>query len=145
MELEMVASDGPSLDAYPYRIEERTEGFELDVMETIVSICEDIKGGKATADISKTFHETLSRAVTEVCCLLRTRTSIKDVCMSGGVFQNALLSGLLIDSLEKTGFSVYVHSLVPPNDGGIALGQAAIGSLGARTKAIGVNPARREG
>jgi hydrogenase maturation protein HypF len=142
MELEMVASDGPCLEAYPYRIEERAEGFALDVREMIVSICGDIKDGKAKADISKKFHETLSRAVTEICCLLRTRTSIKDICMSGGVFQNALLSDLLIDSLEKTGFSVYVHSLVPPNDGGIALGQAAIASLSARTNAVRVNTVR---
>jgi hydrogenase maturation protein HypF len=145
MELEMVASGGSCFEAYPYRIEERSEDFALDVRETIVSICEDIKNGKATADISKKFHETLSRAVIEICCLLRTRTSVKDICMSGGVFQNALLSDLLIDSLEKRGFSVYVHSLVPPNDGGIALGQAAIVSHGACTNAVRTDTLRRKG
>jgi hydrogenase maturation protein HypF len=129
MELEMVASDRPCSEPYPYRIIERAEASVLDVSEMIGAICEDVSRGKSVADISRKFHETLSHAVVEICCLIRAKTSITHLCMSGGVFQNALLSNLLVDSLEKKGFSVYLHSLVPPNDGGIALGQAAIASF----------------
>ncbi|MCX5801444.1 MAG: carbamoyltransferase HypF [Candidatus Eisenbacteria bacterium] len=149
MELEMVASDKPCLEPYPYRIVERakpslpdvagkaTPTWILDLSAMIEFICEDVRKGEATSDISRRFHETLSRATTEMCCLIRTKTSIKDVCLSGGVFQNALLSTLLVDSLDKAGFKVYLHSLVPPNDGGIALGQAAIASFAARTQVTG--------
>ena len=142
MELEMAASERPALESYPYRISERAGCFVLDMSETIESICEEVRAERSIADISRRFHETLSRAVTEMCCLIRTKTSIKDVCMSGGVFQNALLSDLLIDSLEKAEFNVYLHSLVPPNDGGIALGQAAIASLAARTNSVCSNTPR---
>lgn len=136
MELEMVASERPALGYYPYRISERAGCLILDPSKMIESICEEVRGETSAADISRRFHETISRAVTEVCGLIRTKTSIKEVCLSGGVFQNALLSDLLIDSLEKAGFNVYIHSLVPPNDGGIALGQAAIASFAARTNAV---------
>lgn len=142
MELEMVASDEPCSESYPYRIVERSGSFVLNLNEMIECICEDVKDGKLTADISRRFHETISRAVAEVCCLIRTQTSIKDVCLSGGVFQNALLSDLLVDRLENAGFRVYVHSLVPPNDGGIALGQAVIASFAANTKGCCANAER---
>ena len=135
MELEMVASGEPGQKPYPYKVVEQEGRFVIDVGDMIISICDDIDNGKTISDISRRFHETLSHAVVSVCENIRTRTTIKEVCMSGGVFQNTLLSNLLIDSLEKAGFKVYFHSLVPPNDGGIALGQAAIGSftLGIKT------------
>lgn len=136
MELEMIASDRPDLDPYPYRIDEKGGVFVIDVSQTIECICEEVRAQVSPSDVSRKFHETISRAVTEVCSLIRARTSIRDVCMSGGVFQNTLLSNLLIDSLEKSAFKVHFHSLVPPNDGGISLGQAAIASFAARKNSV---------
>ena len=54
-------------------------------------------------------------------------TGIRKVALSGGVFQNRLLLELVDDGLAEKGFEVLKHSLIPPNDGGIALGQAAYG------------------
>ncbi|MXW88951.1 MAG: hypothetical protein F4Z54_05325, partial [Acidimicrobiaceae bacterium] len=57
----------------------------------------------------------------------RESTGLSAVALSGGVFQNRRLVELLLPDLEKAGFEVLRHRQVPPNDGGIALGQAAIG------------------
>jgi len=61
---------------------------------------------------------------TDLCLYLRRGTAIDQVVLSGGSFQNAILVEELTRSLAMAGFSVYTHRLVPPNDGGIALGQA---------------------
>jgi hydrogenase maturation protein HypF len=55
---------------------------------------------------------------------LRRQTDLDRVVLSGGTFQNAILLEELSRSLAKSGFAVYTHRLVPPNDGGISLGQA---------------------
>jgi hydrogenase maturation protein HypF len=57
---------------------------------------------------------------------LREETGIEDVVMSGGVFQNVLLTRRLLELLEERGLRGYTHERVPPNDGGLCLGQAAI-------------------
>ena len=61
------------------------------------------------------------------CCYQRTRTATDVVALSGGVFQNLLLLRLVDEGLRREGFRVLKHSMVPTNDGGIALGQAAAG------------------
>ncbi len=142
MELEMVAADEPCGEPYPYRILEPGQGRNgdrgrgwapvapgarvLDFGAMVLRIAEDAAAGTPVPAISRRFHETLCRAFVDACCALRAERSINDVCMSGGVFQNALLSTILGESLERERFKVYVHTQVPPNDGGLALGQAAV-------------------
>jgi hydrogenase maturation protein HypF len=64
--------------------------------------------------------------IEEVCAQLRQQTGLKQVVLSGGVFQNCLLTEMVVSRLEKSGLAVLTHSLVPPNDGGLALGQAVV-------------------
>jgi hydrogenase maturation protein HypF len=64
--------------------------------------------------------------IEEVCAQVRQNTGLKRVVLSGGVFQNCLLTEMVLLRLEKSGFHVLTHSLVPPNDGGLALGQAVV-------------------
>lgn len=71
------------------------------------------------------FHAGLAAQITEACKLAREKTGLTTVALSGGVFQNHLLMRLVLQALRKEGFKVLKHSLVPPNDGGLALGQAA--------------------
>jgi len=67
-----------------------------------------------------------------VCAALRERSGLGTVALSGGVFQNLLLVGQVVNQLEESGFRVLTHARVPPNDGGISLGQAAV--AGARDR-----------
>jgi hydrogenase maturation protein HypF len=60
------------------------------------------------------------------CQLLRESSGLGTVALSGGVFQNLLLLGTVVGLLEARGFRVLTHSRVPPNDGGISLGQAVV-------------------
>ena len=62
-----------------------------------------------------------------MCEKIRSKKGLDEVALSGGVFQNRLLLEKMIRSLENKGFKIYTNSLLPPNDGGIAYGQAAIG------------------
>lgn len=71
------------------------------------------------------FHAGLAAQITAACQLARRQTGLDTVALSGGVFQNHLLMRLMLQSLRKAGFKVLKHSLVPPNDGGLCLGQAA--------------------
>ncbi|UCF79078.1 MAG: carbamoyltransferase HypF, partial [Candidatus Eiseniibacteriota bacterium] len=126
MELEMCASELYSGHPYSYRIFKQEDCHLLDVADMIREILEDLRRGTAVGEVSRRFHETLGAGVTEMCGIIRDEKALGTVCMSGGVFQNALLSGILMKSLAAAGFRVYVHSLVPANDGGLALGQAAV-------------------
>jgi len=64
--------------------------------------------------------------VRQVCRILRDETGLNAVALSGGVWQNMALLQRTVDRLDIDGFEVYVHRLVPPNDGGLSLGQAAV-------------------
>ena len=71
------------------------------------------------------FHQKLADLITDGCRKIRKKTKCNCVALSGGVFQNRLLLRMVEEGLEKEHFTVLRHHLIPANDGGIALGQAA--------------------
>lgn len=73
------------------------------------------------------FHQRLASQIAGVVLAAQEQTGISTAALSGGVFQNRLLLELTVTLLEQVGIRVLTHSLVPPNDGGIALGQAVYG------------------
>ncbi|HEX3028902.1 MAG TPA: carbamoyltransferase HypF [Clostridia bacterium] len=111
---------------YPYEIIYRNSGYQISVQQLILALVEDIGKGRDISQVSGAFHRTVASITLDVCLLLREKSAINNVVLSGGVFQNRILLGLTLDNLEKNGFHVYTHSKVPANDGGISLGQAAI-------------------
>ncbi len=126
MELESLAeSAGPS-GSYPYMVKSSAEGSQLDFRLTIEAIIEDIAAGEDKKSMARRFHTTIAVASADVCDKIRRAKGVSQVVLSGGVFQNRLLSEELQEILTQRGFQVYTHRLVPPNDGGIALGQAVI-------------------
>ena len=83
------------------------------------------------------FHETIIASFTEAAGIARERTGIGTIALSGGCMQNRILSERLPVTLEASGFEVLVNHLVPPNDGGISLGQAYI--AGSLARQIGID------
>ena len=80
--------------------------------------------GENICDLAKFFHESLAEFTAQICEDLSLRTKIKTVALSGGVFQNSLLSSLTAQKIQRRGLKVLRHELIPANDGGICYGQA---------------------
>jgi hydrogenase maturation protein HypF len=76
--------------------------------------------------IARRVHNTIARATTDLCEKIRTASGNNRVVLSGGSFQNKLLTEGIFSGLVDKGFEVFTHRLVPPNDGGLALGQAVV-------------------
>lgn len=112
-------------DPYPFEID--NNGLRsIDMAPMVRSIVEDVSDGKDPSYIAARFHQTLASVITTTLLLMREASGINEVALSGGAFQNSLLLSLSMDSLAREGFMVYINEQVPSNDGGVALGQAAI-------------------
>jgi hydrogenase maturation protein HypF len=85
--------------------------------------------------VAARFHNGLAGVTVAACQALRDATGLETAALSGGVFQNLLLLERTVAGLEQAGFRVLVHSRVPPNDGGISLGQAAVAGARDRSRA----------
>jgi hydrogenase maturation protein HypF len=122
--LEMVAATAVE-ERYGFEIEEG-EPTVLDFRPAIAEMVRDVTAGRDAGELSACFHNTLSAAIVEVCCRLRTSDGLERVCLSGGTFQNSYLLHRTVVELRRREFGVFLHALVPANDGGISLGQAAV-------------------
>jgi hydrogenase maturation protein HypF len=111
-------------EQWPWRIDTRPLVREL--------VSEAHRRDATTAQLSGRFHRTVVDIVWGTCEAIRRRTGIERVVLSGGVFQNELLLRGCHATLGGAGFEVYSHNRVPANDGGVALGQAAVAGWGAR-------------
>jgi len=99
---------------------------QLDLRPAIAEMVRDLREGIGPPVIAARFHNTLAHAIAAVCLHLREETGLTRVCLSGGTFQNFTLLERTLPLLRAAGLETFLHRLVPPNDGGIALGQAAI-------------------
>jgi hydrogenase maturation protein HypF len=126
MELEMIA-DGTESGSYEGSWENRADGPILIPSAPIIGgVLRDLAGGHSPAVISARFHNTLVILFDRLCRHLRAATGIDRVALSGGVFQNNRLLAGLSAALERSGFDLLTHRLVPTNDGGLCLGQAVV-------------------
>ncbi|MCX8031432.1 MAG: carbamoyltransferase HypF [Thermodesulfovibrionales bacterium] len=129
--LESILEDDKSysdLDLYyPYEIiKEGITKYFVDFSQTIKGIVNDIKEEKNRALISHKFHSTVVNVIITMTKIIRDKTAINTVALSGGVFQNKYLLENATNELCKNGFKVFFNEEVPPNDAGISLGQAYI-------------------
>ncbi len=102
------------------------DGEALDFGPMIREIVLDIADGTGIDRISAMFHNTVAAGIGEACESIAAERNMKQVILSGGVFQNEFLLGLASERLRQQGFEVYSHFLLPPNDACIAMGQAAV-------------------
>jgi hydrogenase maturation protein HypF len=118
--LEQAALKSDISDSYPFTL----RNSEIDQRPVIEAIVKDLDKNTAPEIIARKFHNTIVDIIVSIAESLRKETGISTVALTGGVFQNALLSEYSFNRLTEKGFSPLLHQLVPPNDGGVALGQA---------------------
>ncbi len=99
----------------------------LNTGDIVAHLVREKLEGEDSGKLAYEFHRALADEILAACEEAEQETGIRKVALSGGVFQNRLLLELVDDGLAEKGFEVLKHSLIPPNDGGIALGQAAYG------------------
>jgi hydrogenase maturation protein HypF len=152
IELEQLADPGAG-GAYAVRLTDGADGI-LVVRGTdlIRSVVEDLRARIPLPVIAARFHAGLSDAIVAVVTTIADRSAVDTVALSGGVFQNLLLETRTVAALSAKGLRVLTHGRVPPNDGGISLGQVAV--AGARDRAgriddgaddLGAAPPRTDG
>jgi len=125
IELEALAEGAEVLGTYSCGIT-GDERLIVDFAPLFADLLADRAAGADTAAMAYRFHATVARAAVDVCTRIAGKSGLDRVVLSGGVFQNRLLTEMIYTGLFDRGLQVFTHRLVPPNDGGIALGQAAI-------------------
>ncbi len=125
VELEQ-AADPRHIAAFPCGVTQVGETLVIDGVELFRWMAEELQRGEALPRVAAAFHNGFARALVQVCMLVRDATGLGEAALSGGTFQNLLLAERVTAGLEAAGFTVYLHRRVPPNDGGISLGQAAV-------------------
>ena len=120
----------PNIDDY-YELEAYSppgEPHRFGIAKTFRQLVSDVQNGVDAGVISAKFHNTISEILLSFAIFCRLQTNLNTVAMSGGVFCNRYLANRLVKQLKENDFTVLLNRNVPSNDGGIALGQAAIAS-----------------
>ncbi|NTV38052.1 MAG: carbamoyltransferase HypF [Anaerolineales bacterium] len=113
-------------EPYPYTLMDTPDGMVIGLKDLLASVIEAAGYNENPSVIGARFHQTIAALTIDVCCCVRERTGLNTVALSGGVWQNQLLLHLTRSGLREAGFTVYFHRTTPTNDGGLALGQAAV-------------------
>jgi hydrogenase maturation protein HypF len=119
MELEWTIRDVETDASYPFQIEPKQGILIVDWEPLVRALLADLKGGAALGTMAARFHNALANMIVAIA----TQVDIKTIALSGGCFQNRYLTERTVRGLAAAGFSPHWHQRVPPNDGGIALGQ----------------------
>jgi hydrogenase maturation protein HypF len=121
MELEWACDqDAASLPDYAIALEGDAP-IRLDWRPMLAAIVRDLRGGVPAGTIATAFHRALATAIAEVA----RRAGIHQVALTGGCFQNRILLQRSVEALRAAGLEPFWHRQVPPNDGGLSVGQAA--------------------
>ena len=100
------------------------ETIQIKTNKLWMEIIEDLLNKKSRELIAYKFHFSIANLILEIANRIRDKTGINKIALSGGVFQNRILVTLTMKLLENENFEIYTNQILPPNDGGISLGQA---------------------
>jgi hydrogenase maturation protein HypF len=129
IELEALARSVPRNEAPSYPVEvgrDHAGVVVIDPGSLVAALVADRARGTAPAVAAAGFHESIGRAATKAAVEAASEHGLTTVALTGGVFQNVRLSEVVEEGLGAAGLEVLVHRVVPPNDAGISLGQAAV-------------------
>ena len=130
MELEALA-DTSITDSYAFAC---SAGALIESMPVIQAVVADVLHGVPRAVVAAKFHNAVADLIVGLSRQVRRETGLNQVALSGGVFQNRLLLSRVVPALQRHNFELLTHRLVPPNDGGLALGQAVVAGLAGRVR-----------
>lgn len=125
MWLEMIAHKSSAADAYPFPF----VSGELDFRPLLQAVADERKRGRAPGDVARAFQRAVAKGLREAIVTLSGESGVDTAVLSGGVFQNELLLCDVRQMLKDNAVQIWVNSSVPPNDGGISLGQAAMAAF----------------
>ncbi len=129
IELEGISADLPP-DEPGYRFHIEASDLVADAAPVIRAVVDDVRAGVPASVVSSRFHAGVSTLVCDLAERARVLHGLHTVALGGGVFQNALLLSRTRSQLRRNGFTVLVPRRLPPNDGGIALGQLLVATSG---------------
>jgi hydrogenase maturation protein HypF len=127
IELEVLARRAEKeTGSYPFSLMDEDSLSVIKVRDLFAALLKDIRQDVPGPVMGVKFHNTVVQMIVKTCRKISGDTGLKEVTLSGGVFQNRLLLAKSLSVLESAGFKVYTHHQVPCNDGCISLGQVVI-------------------
>jgi hydrogenase maturation protein HypF len=123
--LEQIAKQASTATTYPFPC----SATELDYRPLLEAVIQDRVRGNDPHEIARAFHRAVGAGLHRAATMLCERYACETVVLSGGVFQNDLLLSDLKERFADSPIRLWTNSAVPPNDGGISLGQAAIAAF----------------
>jgi hydrogenase maturation protein HypF len=130
VELEDLARESSASGAYPVELARGPQELLVEIGPIVAAAAADVRRGVPAADIARRFHSTIVDVIRRTCVAIREETALDRIVLSGGVFMNAIVLEEASEALAREGFAVHRHRLVPPNDGGLCLGQLAVAAAG---------------
>jgi hydrogenase maturation protein HypF len=127
IELEVLSR--PYMDGakpYPFDVEFRDGSLTLGLRELLRAVVQDAQKGVSAGLIGARFHKSIADASVEMCVRIAEERNLQEAALSGGVWQNAILTELVRGGLAERGLRIHTHHQAPTNDGGLALGQAVV-------------------
>jgi hydrogenase maturation protein HypF len=122
MWLEHMATQASRVEAYPFPY----AAGELDFRPLLSAITSDRLRGRGVPEIARRFQLGIAQGIYDAAVILSQQHQVDTLALSGGVFQNGLLLSDVKMLFAKTSLQIWTNHSVPPNDGGISLGQAAL-------------------
>lgn len=126
LEQQAVQADSADDTRYPVNIDQSVTPWRIDSKSLWPALLDDLESGTPARQIARRFHRWVADACASLLCRASEHHGRRPVVLSGGCFQNALLTSLLVGQLHQHEFEILQHRRIPPNDGGLAAGQAVV-------------------